>query len=135
MYNGDQMKDSQNSSLLMDKKYLYQNEKLSKHFWRSEFACNGLNCCNNSAPINPQLIHLLEQFRDDRGGMPININSGFRCIKHNRSIGSMDTSQHPKGNACDISGDGCNINFMAEIARKYFSKVIVYDWGIHVDVR
>lgn len=33
------------------------------------------------------------------------VNSGFRCLKVNRAVGSGDTSQHPKGEAADIECD------------------------------
>jgi zinc D-Ala-D-Ala carboxypeptidase len=68
-------------------------------------------------------------------GKPLTINSGFRCLTHNRTVGSKDTSQHPKGMACDISGKGRDIDDMATRASDFFNKVIIYSWGIHVDVR
>lgn len=34
---------------------------------------------------------------------PIVVSSGYRCLKLNRAIGSKDTSQHPKGQAADMS--------------------------------
>ncbi len=36
-------------------------------------------------------------------GKAIHISSGYRCLQLNRAIGSKDTSQHIKGEACDIS--------------------------------
>jgi zinc D-Ala-D-Ala carboxypeptidase len=33
---------------------------------------------------------------------PIKINSGYRCLKLNRELGSKDTSQHIKGQAIDF---------------------------------
>ncbi len=36
-------------------------------------------------------------------GKPIHISSGYRCLQLNRAIRSKDTSQHIKGEACDIS--------------------------------
>lgn len=39
-------------------------------------------------------------------GVPFIPNSGFRCIKLNRAIGSKDTSQHTKGQAVDFEIPG-----------------------------
>jgi zinc D-Ala-D-Ala carboxypeptidase len=36
---------------------------------------------------------------------PIKINSAYRCLELNRAIGSKDTSQHPKFEACDFDSD------------------------------
>lgn len=38
----------------------------------------------------------------DKLKSPIKINSGYRCLKLNRRIGSKDTSQHVKGQAIDF---------------------------------
>lgn len=43
---------------------------------------------------------VLQPVRDHFG--PVKINSGFRCLKLNRAIGSRDTSQHLSGEAADI---------------------------------
>ena len=107
---------------------------LSQHFSRHEFECHGVECCGHSAPVCRTLIAALEAFRADIGG-PLKINSGFRCLTHNRSIGSKDTSQHPRGTAADIDRAGRDVYDMRQIADRYFSKVIIYDWGIHCDVR
>ena len=36
-------------------------------------------------------------------GVPFKITSGLRCLEHNRSIGSKDSSSHVTGNAADIA--------------------------------
>ena len=109
-------------------------EQLSKHFNRAEFACKGETCCGHSAPISTDLITRLEDFRDTIGG-PLRITSGFRCINHNRDIGSYPGSQHPKGLAADIAADGRDVDTMFVVAKIIFNFVKVYPWGIHVDVR
>jgi len=37
---------------------------------------------------------------------PIKLTNAYRCLSHNRSIGSKDTSQHVKGKAADIKIEG-----------------------------
>lgn len=117
------------------------SEKLTKHFSRAEFACKGQNCCSGSAPINIILVDAIQMLRDIVG-MPLRINSGFRCLTHNRRIGSEDTSEHTRGNAADIAvPDGFTVEQFAEIAEQVPD---LADGGIgryptrgfiHVDVR
>lgn len=116
-------------------------KKLSAHFNRSEFACNGVNCCGGSAPIDAELIDALELLREYVGG-PLHINCGFRCLTHNRTLGSQDDSQHPLGLAADVAvPDGFTVEQFAEIAEQVNAFA---DGGIgryptrgfiHVDVR
>lgn len=49
--------------------------------------------------------HLLEPVRN-KFGIPFSPNSGYRCLKLNRALGSKDTSQHVKGEAVDIELPG-----------------------------
>lgn len=48
--------------------------------------------------------NVLQPLRD-RLGKPITINSGYRSIELNKSVGGSGTSQHCKGEAADLSGD------------------------------
>ena len=50
-------------------------------------------------------------------GRPVTVNSGFRCLKLNRAIGSKDTSQHRKGEAADIEIPGVPNKELAEWIR------------------
>jgi uncharacterized protein YcbK (DUF882 family) len=47
---------------------------------------------------------LLKKFEEVRKsyGSPIRITSGYRCLVHNRVIGSTDKSQHVTGDALDL---------------------------------
>ena len=78
---------------------------LTEHFNSEEFDCQ---CRCGSGNIMQNLVLKLEEVRVaiDR---PMKINSGIRCLEHNRSIGSSDTSSHIKGIAVDV---GCT--FMSD---------------------
>ncbi len=67
---------------------------LSKNFNRSEFACKGTNCCGHSAPVQPELVSALQALRDQLN-LPLSITSGFRCNRHNESVGGADRSFTP----------------------------------------
>ncbi len=71
--------------------------KHSKHFKSQEGACK---CCGRGK-LSQHLIAILELVRL-RFGEPVNINSGFRCDKHNAAIGGATHSYHKLGQAADI---------------------------------
>ena len=49
-------------------------------------------------------VNVLQPLRD-LYGQPIDINSGFRSVSVNISVGGVNTSQHCKGEAADLSCD------------------------------
>ena len=67
------------------------------YFKRNEFACR---CCGEN-PITDEFVRKLDIARDI-AGIPFNINSGFRCKKHNEAVGGVENSSHLKGIAADI---------------------------------
>jgi zinc D-Ala-D-Ala carboxypeptidase len=74
---------------------------LSKNFNRSEFACK---CCG-VVRIRPSVVEGVQQIRD-LAGVPVHINSGYRCIPHNKAEGGAKRSQHLLGAAADIVVEG-----------------------------
>ena len=78
-----------------------QRNKMTKNFKRHEFACK---CGCGFDDISPKLVAKLQLARD-LFGEPIKVNSGCRCLSHNRKEKSRDTSSHIKGLAVDVS---CN---------------------------
>ena len=69
--------------------------KLTDHFTKEEFDCK-CGCGNGDIVISENLVFELECVRVHYG-KPMRINSGIRCLSHNRKIGSRDTSSHIKG--------------------------------------
>lgn len=69
-------------------------------FKRKDFYCP----CGDDHPqiINAELISRLD-FARTRANVPFKITSGYRCEKHNDSIGASSTSSHLKGVAADIA--------------------------------
>jgi uncharacterized protein YcbK (DUF882 family) len=69
------------------------------------------------APVIDKLrtlcMNVLEPIRE-HFNRPIFINSGFRCLRLNRAIGSKDNSQHLKGEAADIEIPGLDNRDLAE---------------------
>ena len=75
--------------------------RLSRNFIDHEFKCP---CCSK-VNMNSNLLYQLQKLRDSFG-YPLKINSGYRCIAHNLSIGGAKNSQHLVGKAVDISTTG-----------------------------
>ena len=77
--------------------------QITRNFNLSEFECK---CgCEMPDDVLENIKKLAEELQVVRDYVhePININSAYRCKKHNRSIGSKDTSQHVLGKAADIT--------------------------------
>ncbi len=83
---------------------------LTKHFTLEEFARSSTakaRGIDNTVPdkLIPALRNLcvtvLEPLRE-QAKEPVEISSGYRCPELNRIVGGKNTSQHMKGEACDI---------------------------------
>ena len=72
---------------------------MTKNFSRREFACK---CGCGADYIDSLLVETLQVIRED-AGVPLIINSGVRCVKHNKKVGGVPNSQHTLGKAADIT--------------------------------
>ena len=79
------------------------SENITEHFTKREMACK---CGCDKIEYDPKLLVKLEIVRYMLGGVPIIINSGYRCVKHNKDVGGVPDSQHLKGKAADIRING-----------------------------
>lgn len=126
------------------------NMKVGKYFDESEFACkcgnhgfheDGTPCLDHV--IDKRLVDLLDAIRE-RLGVPVYILSGYRCPTHNAEVGGVSNSQHVLGTAADITYDGIDVDYLANLAEECASEVLGEGIGIgryyfqdfvHVDVR
>ena len=69
------------------------------NFKVSEFTCK---CGCHTNIIDQRVINMAQTIRD-KLGVPINVNSGCRCNKHNLAVGGTYGSYHTKGLAADLS--------------------------------
>ena len=112
--------------------------KLGSHFDSSEFVCH---CCGRGT-VAPRLIELLERLRA-KAGVPIHVNCGYRCPKHNAEVGGVPNSQHVEGTAADVTIPKISFDKAVELVRSLpFDGTGFYPpvdssglWFIHVDVR
>jgi len=96
---------------------------VSEHFRLYELECKGGRCCEYAVKVDFRLINLLELIRatvNDRAGtvVPIIIESGYRCARHNAAVGGVYRSFHTQGRAADLSAAGFSKRRLAEICRE-----------------
>jgi zinc D-Ala-D-Ala carboxypeptidase len=84
--------------------------------------------------VKALVLTVLQPLRDAIG-LPIHINSGYRCPALNRLVGGVSTSQHLLGEACDIRIDGIAPRQIAIRVRDLglpFDQMILYPGFIHL---
>lgn len=114
-----------------------------QYFRREEFRCQcGGKYCNGF-PAEPveETVRLADEIRR-RVGVPLKVNSGVRCARHNADVGGVWNSLHLTGQAIDLAPIGGNISVarLQEIAEQVQAEKMPgrgglgrYDWGIHID--
>lgn len=115
------------------------NAKVSNNFKVSEFACKGKNCGCSTVKIDKQLVTYVQKIRD-HFGKSVTINSGYRCSKHNKSVGGASGSRHTKGQAADIVVKNVKPATVAKYAESIGIKGIgLYEGSdgnfVHIDTR
>ena len=107
-----------------------------KWFKEKEFACK---CCGQLPPLARENVKaLVREVLDpvrERLGMPIVVNSGYRCEKHNKDVGGVRNSQHIRGEAADIH---CQDNERLKqliIENGKFDQLITYPTFLHVSYK
>jgi uncharacterized protein YcbK (DUF882 family) len=112
------------------------NRRLSENFTESEFRCR---CCGelHSGGVPQQLIDVLQDVRN-HFGQPTMVNSGFRCVRHNRNVGGAANSQHTHGRAADIRVANVDPSRVQRYLReKYTGRFGIGSMGTftHIDIR
>ena len=102
------------------------------YFTRDEFSCRCGNCENM---IQDALIDKLDNAREI-SGVSYKINSGFRCLAHNTSIGGSKTSLHMAGRAADIhvSSSAARYQILKGLFAAGLDRVLIYKTFIHADI-
>lgn len=106
--------------------------QLSKNFRLDEFKCK----CGKCDPIlvDDALVTWVQKIRDHFGKV-VNINSGYRCAKHNVSpaVRGSSGSHHVKGMAADIRVDGVTPKEVAMYAESIgIQRIGLYDTFVHI---
>lgn len=107
--------------------------KLSAYFVSTEFDCHCGKCATTY--IDEQLVIYLQKIRE-HFGKPVTINSGYRCVTHNKAVGGASKSNHLLGKAADIAIKGVEPKEIAKFAESIGVKGIgVYKTFVHIDTR
>ncbi len=76
-------------------------KQLTEHFNLSEIHCHGTKCCDKTK-LDINVVKLAEKMRNALG-VPITVESGYRCQEHNKKVGGANGSGHCKGTALDLT--------------------------------
>ena len=107
-----------------------------KWFKEKEFACK---CCGQLPPLARENVkalvsEVLDSVRE-KLGMPIVVNSGYRCEKHNKDVGGVKNSQHLKGEAADLICSDLPRLKQLIIENGKFDQLIDYGTFLHVSYK
>ena len=113
-----------------------------KWFKEKEFACK---CCgqlplstgSGQAPrenVKALVSEVLDPVRE-KLGMPIVVNSGYRCERHNKDVGGVRNSQHLRGEAADIHCEDNERLKQLIIENGKFDQLITYPTFLHVSYK
>lgn len=114
---------------------------ISKDFSFSEFErskiaekkgiCNVVRSFAVRDAIKSLVDNVLQPLRDI-AGVPLRINSGYRCSELNAAVGGVPTSQHVKGEAADVAfPKPIELAKMAADNHLPFDQMIIYPTFVH----
>lgn len=114
---------------------------ISKDFSYSEFEssriaeekgiCNVIRSFVVRDAIKSLVDNVLQPLRDI-AGVPLRINSGYRCSELNAAVGGVPTSQHVKGEAADVAfPKPVELARMAADNHLPFDQMIIYPSFVH----
>ena len=100
-----------------------------RNFDISEFACR---CCGENH-MDELFLEKLDLARDI-AGIPFAINSGYRCPKHNKAVGSS-SNNHTSGCATDIKAEDSvtRMRVLRGLIKAGFERVGLHKSFIHAD--
>lgn len=114
---------------------LDETKQITTNFHMDELACKGRERYKHVHIYYQENVDRLQWIRDQIG-VPIHINSAYRCEKHNKKIGGAKYSQHLQGKAYDIRADRISPFHLAFLTgHAGFKGIIIYDNFVHVDSR
>lgn len=108
--------------------------RLAKHFRAEELACPCDRDSCKCVVVHWALIELLSRMRQQLK-QPLYITSGYRCPRHNQTVGGAPESLHLGGMAADVQTAAAMPQHLAPVAEAVGAGGIgVYPRHCHVDV-
>ena len=102
------------------------------YFTKNDFR-NAIPSCSIN-DMDDNFLHRLDVARF-HSGVPYIVNSAYRSEEHEKSKGRSGDSSHTKGVAVDLKATNSRTRFkiIEGLLKAGFTRIGVYDWGIHVD--
>lgn len=114
----------------------------TQHFSIGMFASRGMPVPRKYWRNIQRVMDALEVLHEYLGGPAINVNSGWRSLAHNNSVGGKKRSKHLTGMAADIKVVGYRPKAVADAIERLMSMGAIAQGGLgryprftHIDVR
>jgi uncharacterized protein YcbK (DUF882 family) len=103
------------------------------HFQKHEFECS-CGCGKGHDDMQVELLYRLDKARE-RANTPFKLNSAFRCINYNLSVGGKPDSAHRYGFAVDIACIDSRFRFqiVEALIHSGFTRIGIASDFIHAD--
>ena len=104
-----------------------------RYFKNSEFNCK-CKKCDNEHHMDMETLEMLET-ACAFAGIPLKINSAWRCEEHNKKVGGSKTSSHLIGKALDIRTKTPRERFWVVygLIHAGFTRILIYKTFVHAD--
>lgn len=116
--------------------------KLTENFSREEFECTDGSEMPTDVQLNIAELAIQLEIIRAHFNAPVHVNSAYRSLEYNRSIGSNDTSQHVLGRAADIVVEGYTPDEVADAIEFLIDSGMLKQGGLgrynsftHYDIR
>ena len=107
----------------------------SKYFLPRELNCRCKRKSCDAKQMDSKFLLILDSIREEYGDSII-VNSGVRCIYHNKRIGGSPKSQHLLGKAVDVNMHPKDLDRFLNICRDNGIKGVGIGNGwLHIDIR
>ena len=99
---------------------------------RDSFECK-CGCRGNQ--IDPRVV-VMHQALEEECMVALQVNSGWRCQKHNKAVGGLPTSSHLKGLAADINcpSSGQRYHILRAAMHQGVTRIGIGKDFVHVDI-
>lgn len=105
----------------------FEDSKIAKE----KGICNVVRSFAVRDALKSLVDNVLQPLRDI-AGVPLQINSGYRCSELNAAVGGVPTSQHVKGEAADVAfPKPIELARMAADNHLPFDQMIIYPTFVH----
>ena len=120
----------------------FKKEEMARCFRENGARCRGCPLKQRAEKLPDGVEENLEALFEtvleparERLGAPVTVNSGFRCVKHNRDVGGVAASQHLRGEAADVCCSDNRRLARIIVEQGRFDQLIVYPTFIHVSYK